>query len=160
MVLIWYHKSQWLKPVGEQDLKLWGNANTLSSWIYIMLKKKKENFINRVRKFYEQHICLQVLLALQPLVVGAWCFRSLKMLQKFQLEFGQAAKCKPVQSTKCNLVNIMQRAKCKPVNIVWLFEFIKNGLFWFFRGKNDNKKPLVLVISKSSKNWWVPWKQQ
>jgi hypothetical protein len=60
-----------LKPVGEQDLKLWGNANTLSSWIYIMLKKKKENFINRVRKFYEQHICLQVLLALQPLVVGA-----------------------------------------------------------------------------------------
>jgi hypothetical protein len=33
-------------------------------------------------------------------------------------------------------------------------------LFWFFRGKNDNKKPLVLVISKSSKNWWVPWKQQ
>jgi hypothetical protein len=74
------------------------------------------------------------------------------MLQKFQLEFGQAAKCKPVQTTKCNPVNIMQRAKCKPVNIVWLFEFIKNSLFWFFGKKNDNKKPLVLVISKSSKN--------
>jgi hypothetical protein len=63
------------------------------------------------------------------------------MLQKFQLEFGQAAKCKPVQTTKCNPVNIMQ-----------LFEFIKNSLFWFFGKKNDNKKPLVLVISKSSKN--------
>jgi hypothetical protein len=55
------------------------------------------------------------------------------MLQQFQLEFEQAAKC-------------------KPVNIVWLFEFIKNGLFWLFGKKIDNKKPLVLIISKSSKN--------
>jgi hypothetical protein len=59
-----------LKPVGEQDLKLWDNANTLSSWFNIMFKKRRK-ILSTVRKFYEQHICLQVLLALQPLVVGA-----------------------------------------------------------------------------------------
>jgi hypothetical protein len=52
------------------------------------------------------------------------------MLQKFQLEFEQAAKCKPVQSMKCNPMNIMQRAKCKPVNIVWLFEEWPVLAFW------------------------------
>ncbi len=81
------------------------------------------------------------------------------MFQEFEnaseVSTGVSTSCKVQTSAKyekCNAVNIMQRAKSKPVNIVWLFEFRKNGLFWFFGEKNDNKKPLVLVISKSSKN--------
>jgi hypothetical protein len=74
----------------------------------------------------------------------------------------------------CRIVSLNRRFLPVLCWVGWFFEFLKNHWYWFFEHlrmkkslvsllwnkKTESKNPLVLVISKTSKNSWFSWRNR